>query len=59
MSKSKLLENFKQLTTDQLLKALLEVHEPSPDISQEQKVSIVAAKLEEIFKDRLNETHTN
>ncbi|MBI4738250.1 hypothetical protein HY772_01590 [Candidatus Woesearchaeota archaeon] len=59
MPKSKLLEDFKQQTKDELLRALLEVHDPSPNTSQEQKVSILVAKLEEIFKGRLNETTSN
>jgi hypothetical protein len=59
MSKSKLLEDLSQQTTDELLKALLEVHNPSPDISQEQKISILVAKLDEIFKERSNATRTN
>ena len=59
MSKSKLLEDLRQQTTDELLKALLEVHNPSPDISQEQKISVLVAKFEEIFKERSNATRTN
>jgi hypothetical protein len=57
MVKSKLLEDFKNQTTNELLKSLLEVHNPSPEIPQEQKISILVAKLEEIFGGRLNESH--
>ena len=56
MPKSKLLEDFEKQTTNKLLKALLEVHNPSPQMTQEQKISILVAKLEEIFVGRLNET---
>ncbi len=59
MSKPKLLEDFKQQTKDELLKALLEAYDPSPDIGQEQKVSILVSKLEEIFRGRLNDTTSN
>jgi hypothetical protein len=57
MPKSKLLQDFEKQTTNKLLKALLEVHNPSPGMPQEQKISILVAKLEEIFGERLNETH--
>jgi hypothetical protein len=56
MPKSKLLEDFEKQTTNKLLKALLEVHNSSPEISQEEKISILVAKMEEIFGGRLNET---
>ncbi len=57
MPTSKLLEEFEKQTTNNLLKALLEVHNPSPEMPQEQKISILVAKLEEIFGGRLNEAH--
>jgi hypothetical protein len=57
MPKSELLKDLKERTTSKLLKALLEVHNSSPEISQEQKTLILEAKLEEIFRGLLNETH--
>jgi len=59
MPKSKLLEDIKRQTKDGLLRALLEAYDPSPDTAQEQKVSMLVAKLEEIFRGRLNETTSN
>jgi hypothetical protein len=59
MPKSKLLEDFKQQTKDELLKALLEAHDSSPNASQDRKISVLVAKLEEIFRGRLNETASN
>ena len=57
MTKPKLLEELEKQTANELLKALLAVHNPSPEMSQEQKVSILVTKLEEIFEGRLDETN--
>lgn len=55
MQQSKLLDDFQKEATEDLLKALLEVHDSSPIISQEEKVAILVAKLEEIFRGKVNE----
>jgi hypothetical protein len=55
MQQSKLLDDFQKEATEYLLKALLEVHDSSPVISQEEKVAILVAKLEEIFRGKVNE----
>ena len=59
MPKSKLLADLKQQTTNELLKSLLEVHDPTSNVSQEQKVSALVAKLDENSKERLHETPTH
>jgi hypothetical protein len=55
MAESKLLDDFKKSVKDDLLKALLEVHDSSPTTSQEEKVAILVSKLEDIFRGKENE----
>ncbi len=56
---SKPWEEFKQWADKELLKALLEVYNPAPNISQDQKISLLITKLDEVFKENLDETHTD
>lgn len=57
MARSKLLEDFGQQASDELLKALLEVHDSSAEVSQDKKIAILVAKLEEIFEESLSAHH--
>jgi len=50
-----LLDDFQKAVKEDLLKALLEVHDSSPVTSQEEKVAILVSKLEEIFRGKINE----
>lgn len=55
MPESKLLSDFQKNLKDKLLKALLEVYDSSPATSQEDKVAVLVSKLEEIFREKVNE----
>jgi hypothetical protein len=55
MPESKLLDDFQKNVKEDLLKALLEIHDSSPVTSQEEKVAILVSKLEEIFRGKINE----
>lgn len=59
MPNSELLQDLEQQTTNELLKSLLEVHDPLSGVSQERKVSALVVKLDEILKERLHETPTH
>jgi hypothetical protein len=56
VSTPRIIEEFKNETTNELLKALLEVHTTTPETSQDEKMLILVSKLDEIFRGRQNET---
>jgi hypothetical protein len=52
MSKSKL-RDFERTTTNKLLKELLKAYNSSTKISQDDKVTVLVTKLDDIFKKRI------
>ena len=54
MTKSQILENFFKAADDELLKKLIEVYNQSLDLSEDERVNGMVAKLESVFVERLD-----
>jgi hypothetical protein len=58
MAKSMLLEKFMHETEDELLRMLIQTYTNSLDLSEDERVELLVAKLKEIFEERNNASCT-